>query len=342
MYNKFSFVKKTISLVLAAALMASLSGCGSLDTADISDAFDPYATSASYGIGGKTGTIPGFSANIAVPASDTVANSNVDSALSESSMIVDLSSNEMLCGKNIYERLYPASTTKILTALVVIKNCSNLDETLTVSENALDLESGSSVAGLAVGDVITVRDALYGMMLASGNDAAIALAEYVSGSVSAFADLMNDTARMIGATNSHFVNPNGLQDSEHYTTVYDLYLIFNEAIKNEVFYDIVTAFSHTATYTSGGESVTKTWDSTCRYMAGTATAPEGVTVLGAKTGTTSTAGSCLVLLSENSRGDRFISVALAATERNEVYSLMNQLMSLENTESGDAASGGAK
>lgn len=322
------FGKKSIAALSVVFCLAA--GCG-FSSVTLDDAYDVFDTSSAYGIGSEPVAVFGFSSDIAVPESDTIDNDAVDTGLAEASLICDLNTNNILCSKNVYEQLYPASTTKILTALVVLRNCSDLDATLTVSENALALETGSSVAGLAVGDVITVRDALYGMMMASGNDAAVALAEYISGTTSAFADLMNDTANSIGATNSHFVNPNGLHDADHYTTAYDLYLIFNEAIKNETFYDIVTCREYSASYQdSTGASVSKTWNSTCRYMAGTATAPDNVTVLGAKTGTTSTAGSCLVLLSENASGKKYISVALGATTRDDVYSLMNQLMSLEN------------
>nr|MCR4841776.1 D-alanyl-D-alanine carboxypeptidase [Eubacterium sp.] len=162
------------------------------------------------------------------------------------------------------------------------------------------------------------------------NDAAVALAEYVSGSVSAFAELMNQTATSMGATNSHFVNPNGLTDPDHYTTVYDLYLIFHAALKNQDFYDLITTTEYTAEYhDASGAAVTNSWHSTCRYLSGSTTAPDGVTVLGGKTGTTTAAGSCLVLLSQNSDGDSFISVVLASQTRDNLYILMNQLLSIE-------------
>lgn len=117
----------------------------------------------------------------------------------------------MLYSQNLFEKLYPASTTKILTAYIILKNC-DLNATVTVSHDAANPGHSSSVCGLKEGDIITVQDLLYGLLLESGNDAAIALAEYCSGSVEEFAKLMNSTAKSFGATNSNFVNPSGLPD----------------------------------------------------------------------------------------------------------------------------------
>ncbi len=320
--------KKIKAAAFVALFGIIISGCGSTEGLD--NVYSVFKSSAAYGLGADSAIIKGFSTNIAVPSSDTVDTGTVQSDLAESSLIVDVSSANVLSCRNIYEKLYPASTTKILTALVVIQNTSNLDENLTVSSKALELESGSSVAGLNTGDVISVRDALYGMMLASGNDAAVALAEHVGGSVEVFCDMMNSTAKSLGATGSNFVNPNGLHNENHYTTAYDLYLIFNEAIKNETFYQIVTTSEYSASYSDkNGDTVNKTWQSTCRYLSESEEAPEGVTVLGAKTGTTSLAGSCLVLLSSGKSDKKYISVILGATTRDDVYELMNQLLSLE-------------
>ena len=116
-----------------------------------------------------------------------------------------------------------ASTTKILTAITVIENCENLDQIISVPKEAVGIE-GSSIY-LARGEKISVRDLLYGLMLRSGNDAAMALAIHTAGSVNGFCRLMNDTAKKIGALNSNFVNPHGLHHPEHYTTAYDLAII---------------------------------------------------------------------------------------------------------------------
>lgn len=130
-----------------------------------------------------------------------------------------------------------------MTALVVIENC-DLDETVEVTADAAGTE-GSSMY-LSCGEKLSVRDLLYGLMLLSGNDAAVALAVHVGGTVESFVRIMNDRAAKLGLTNTHFVTPNGLHDAEHYTTAYELALIGAEALKNETFRQIVSTQYYTA------------------------------------------------------------------------------------------------
>ena len=144
---------------------------------------------------------------------------------------------------NIHEKIYPASTTKILTALTAMELC-DMDETVTVSQDAaassFDIEA--QVCGLQEGDQISMEALLNGLLLHSGNDNAVAIAEYAGdGSVEDFVNLMNKKAEELGATNTHFVTPNGLHDENHYTTAYDMYLIFNECIKHQEFMDIISS-----------------------------------------------------------------------------------------------------
>ena len=241
--------------------------------------------------------------------------------------VFNTASGEIPYAQNIYDKLYPASTTKILTAYLAIQY-GNLDDIVTISENAVNLDSDSSNCGLIAGDRMTLRDLLFGLMMKSGNDAAIAIAEHLSGSCEAFAAKMNEEARLLGATASHFVNPNGLPDENHYTSVYDLYLLFQEAIGNETFCELIKTPSYTTNYThADGTAATQDWTSTNLYFTGEATAPEGFSVIGGKTGTTGEAGYCLVLLSENSVGQRIISIVLKADCRSNLYLLMNQILS---------------
>jgi D-alanyl-D-alanine carboxypeptidase (penicillin-binding protein 5/6) len=164
----------------------------------------------------------------------------------------------------------------------------------------------------------------------SGNDAANTIAEMISGSTEAFAQLMNEEAQALGATNSHFVNPHGLSDEEHYTTLYDLYLIFQAAVSDDTFCTIINTGSHTATYqNSAGETVTAEWSTTNRYLKGEQEAPEGVTVVGGKTGTTDAAGYCLVLYSKDDSGTPYISIVLKGDSRDDLYVQMNELLALE-------------
>lgn len=267
-----------------------------------------------------------FGANLCVGGIENIGLDTTDQQVCEGAGVFNTATGEIPYAKNIYERLYPASTTKVLTCYLALQY-GNLDDIVTVSANAVDMASDSSVCGLKAGDQITLRDLLYGLMLRSGNDAAVAIAEYISGDVETFAGLMNNTAAGLGATGTHFVNPNGLPDENHYTTVYDLYLILNAAMQDTTFLDIIQAPGYTANYIDAtGTPVTQEWASTNKYIAGTENAPEGITIIGGKTGTTGEAGYCLVLLSQNSSGQNIISIVLKADCRDNLYLLMNEML----------------
>lgn len=153
-------------------------------------------------------------------------------------ILVDAASGAVLYEKNADQPYYPASITKILTALIIIENC-NLEDMVTFSDRAVnDVESGSSNMGALPGDQLTVRDCLYGLMLASANECANALAEHCSGSIEAFADLMNQKALSLGCSKSHFVNPSGLNNENHFVTARDMALITKAAIENPTFLEI--------------------------------------------------------------------------------------------------------
>ena len=187
--------------------------------------------------------------------------------------------------------------------------------------------SGSSICGLKPGDQLTLDQALYGLMLCSGNDAANVIAEYISGSTDKFAELMNKEAQALGATQSHFVNPHGLPDDNHYTTAYDLYLIFNAAIKDDRFVNYISTKKYTTSYTdASGAQVDQVWVNTNGYLKGTYDMPENVTVIGGKTGTTEAAGSCLVLYSESQDKKPYISIVLKGNSKKELYTLMTELL----------------
>ena len=153
-------------------------------------------------------------------------------------ILMDADTGTILYGKNENQAYYPASITKILTALIVLEKC-DLDEMVTFShDDVYNVEAGSSTAGIDEGDVLTVRDCLYALLLASANESANALACHVSGSREAFAELMNEKAASLGCTGSHFANPSGLNDENHYTTAHDMALIAQAAIKNPTFVEI--------------------------------------------------------------------------------------------------------
>ncbi|MDD3168569.1 MAG: D-alanyl-D-alanine carboxypeptidase [Eubacteriales bacterium] len=158
----------------------------------------------------------------------------------QNAIMIEVNSGEVLFEKNADQKSYPASITKIMTALLAIENGSP-DKPVKISENAAGVE-GSSIY-LAPGEKISLRDLVYGLMLRSGNDAAIAIAEEIGGSKSSFVIMMNKRAREMGACNTNFVNPNGLHDPEHYTTARDMAMISKAAMKNPEFKKVASTKS---------------------------------------------------------------------------------------------------
>jgi len=242
--------------------------------------------------------------------------------------LFDVNGQQVDFAGKLHERLYPASTTKILTALVAIKN-GNLSDMVTVSENAssTSFSADEQVCGIQTGDQISLQDLLYGLLLQSGNDTAVAIAEHIGGSVSAFADMMNEQAKELMATNSHFVNPSGLHDEDHYTTAYDLYLIFNECIKHPEFVEIIGTSGYTAHITDAdGNTSEMEFEPTNYYAAGITELPQKATVIGGKTGTTDEAGSCLILLNEDENNNPYISIVMGADTKDILYRDMTAII----------------
>ena len=229
------------------------------------------------------------------------------SVQAESGIVIDADTGTVLWGQNIHNQYFPASITKIMTALIVIEKCS-LDETVTFSHNAVfNVEAGSSNAGINEGDKLSVKDCLYALLLKSANESANALAEHVAGSTEAFAEMMNAKAKELGCTDTHFANPSGLNNPEHYTSTYDMALIARAAFLNPTFEEI---------------------DSTTYYkLPPNSITPEGLTIypghkmlkkstpyyypgiVGGKTGYTTLAGNTLVTCAERD-GVRLIAVIM--------------------------------
>lgn len=230
---------------------------------------------------------------------------------------------------NIHERMYPASLTKLMTALVVFDSGADLSETVTVSKNA---DSGTfavdeQTCGIKEGDKLTLESLLYGLLVYSGNDNAVAIAEHIAGSEDKFADMMNEKAAGIFATRSHFVNSNGLHNEDHYTTAYDMYLIFNACMKYDKFMEIIQADSYTAEIkrADGSETSIK-WEPTNYYALGEAKLPKSGKIIGGKTGTTQKAGNCLILLDESDGGKPYISIVMGAGTKELLYQDMTALI----------------
>lgn len=239
--------------------------------------------------------------------------------------VFSVDNGQVLVQKNLFERRNPASTTKIMTALLAIKE-GDLSELVTVGDEVI-VEAGSSLAHIHPGDTLTMEQLLYGLMLASGNDAAAAIAVHMAGSLDAFAEQMNDLAWELGATDTHFTNPHGLTDENHYTTAYDLYLMYNEAMKYETFRNIVGTVRYTAAYTDGeGQPKNQEWENSNQYLSGKVAEPEGITAVGGKTGTTSAAGSCLVLNCQDETNQDYVAVVLKAENRSALYEDMTNII----------------
>ena len=288
-HKKRRFVSALMAFLMAFKVTAyatvSMTGPGVQETAAASDATAATGTATS-----GTGT-------------STVAEPTIQS---EGAVVMDAATGTVLYGKNQNTRYYPASITKLMTALLVLENCQ-LGDTVTFSKTATEnLEAGAVSLKLTEGDKLTVEQCLYGLLLKSANEVANGLAEKVSGSVSGFASLMNQKAAALGCTGTHFVNPNGLNDTNHYTTPYDMALIARAAFQNDTLRKIDTTLSYKfpATKNAGERTITMghkmMYSTDSRYYPG---------IIGGKTGYTSKAGNTLVTGAEKN-GVRLIAVVM--------------------------------
>ena len=260
--------------------------------------------------------------NTAVTTADndssvTALASNSPALDATAALLVSPDSGMVLYSKNADQKRYPASTTKIMTALLTLENVSNLDETVT--SEAVDFENvtaDSSNAGILLGEQVTVRDLLYALMLPSANEAAYMLARHVGGSWEQFVDMMNDRAAELGCTGTHFCNPCGLHEEDHYTTAYDLYLIAKEAMKDVTFRDIVSTVQHRMAKTNLHEE--RIIYTTNQLIFSSFQPWSYANCLGIKTGHTSQAGNCFVGYAEY--GDaKLFSVVLGCSDSSKEY-----------------------
>ena len=214
----------------------------------------------------------------------------------QAAIVSDVTSGQVLAEKNAHQRLAPASTTKIATALVALQR-GQLEEQVTVHESAL---IGGARMGLSPGQVVTLEELLYGLLLRSGNDAAMAIAQHIGGSVDGFVEMMNQEARDLGLTDTHFANPHGLDAPDHYSSAYDLMVLARQALANPAFAEIVS----THEYTFRGRRL-----SNRNELLGNYPGADGV-----KTGTTAGAGECLAA-SATRNGHQVLVVVLGSQDR---------------------------
>ena len=285
---------------------AETTGASTAPSAGTANVTGPGAGISQGQTGGQTGE--GSQTNTGSQTGGGTTESNVakPEIQSEAAVLLDASTGNLLFSKNGDTKYYPASITKLMTALLVAEKCS-LSDKVTFSKTATtNLESGAVTLGLVEGDTLTVEQSLYGLMLKSANEVANGLAEHISGSVAAFAGLMNARAKELGCTGTNFVNPNGLNNSSHYTTPHDMALIARAAFQNDTVRKVASTLSYQipATKNAGARTVTMghkmLYPSDSRYYAG---------IIGGKTGYTSLAGNTLVTCVERD-GVRLIAVIM--------------------------------
>ena len=305
---------------------ACFTGCGRVITNSYesvrasSEQINPMVTSQTTSIREKS-----FATGLCLPE-DTAAGKSKGLKVKDAGLF-DLSSKRTLYGAGLTERVYPASTTKLMTALVAVKH-GNPQQRIWISERAAYPGADAQRLVLDPGDSMTLEQALNYLLVFSANDVAIAIAENIGGSYDEFIKMMNQEAKALGATGTHFTNPHGLHDDDHYTTPYDLYLILNEAVKSDLIRGILPKSEYNTTFTGeDGEDKSIAVRATDAYLTGEIDPPEGVTVIGGKTGTTELAGHCLVIYTENAKKHHFISVLMKTESLEDLYDGMNSLLS---------------
>lgn len=243
------------------------------------------------------------------PGAHAVAREDEPKIRSSAALLYEVNSGEIIYEKNIRQKAYPASTTKIMTALLAIENCQ-MDEPVTVTRTALNTVSpGSSIAGLQNGEVLTMYQMLECLLVASGNDAAAVIAAHVGGSVEKFVEMMNTRSDELGCTSTHYMNPSGLHDENHYTTAEDLLKVTAEAMKHSEFTEIVARAQVTIPETNKVDHP-RYFNNTNQLLSQATTSVNLYSkATGVKTGHTTPAGYCLVSSAEDA-GLSFIAVVL--------------------------------
>jgi len=251
-------------------------------------------------------------------------------------LLIDDTDKTVLAAKNPHLRMYPASTTKIMTALVVCdqieKGNIHLDDVVTV-ENYYDLtEHDLLPCTYKKGSRITIENLLYGLLVESDNYTALILADYIAGSEAAFVDMMNEKAMDIGATNTHFNNPHGLDDPEHhYTTAYDMYLMVRQAYQYDIIRTIDSVSEYSCTYmNSEGRSENLDYKATNAFLTGQAELPTGFHIEIWKTGTTYKSGSCLAMYVSNGDKLYFVFASTGVNKQTLYDSLIRMLCLIDN------------
>lgn len=321
-------MKKSILFLLVTATIA-LAGCRNSSNEFL--AYESLSDAAGQAIDTSVTQSDFFAENLAV-VSEEVNRGGDDLLTSGSTLLINLTDNQVIYADHVYDRMFPASLTKLMTALVVL-SYGELTDSVTVSFNASHIpEPGARVCGYQEGDVISMEALLNSLLVYSGNDAAIAIAEHMGQSEAEFVKIMNKKATEIGAVHSNFVNASGLHDDNQYTTAYDMYLIFNTLIKYDTFRNIISSASYTAVYKDkDGNAQEKVLNSTNNF-----TGPEeedaSVEILGGLTGATKKAGSLGILLCKDSNNKEYVLMILDAANNDTLHSQISHLLTLTGTD----------
>ena len=318
--------KRIISLIIISSLLL-LNACG----AKIN--YDTKRLINNLYLANEDMFAVGTAKNIVVP--DVYNEKEVDNVGAESYFVasLDRQKSNYIKYHNAYKKMPMASLTKLMTALIVLENCDDLNKEFYVSPDDVDLEKDESTANLRSGDRLRVIDLLYGLLVPSGNDAALVLANNLVGNYDNFIIMMNNEAERLGALNTHFANPHGLNSDYHFTTAYDLFLITRELAKYDIFKEITSSKEYTANiYQSDGTIRTEKWVNTNLFVTEELLLSTNTKLLGTKTGNTEAAGSCLVLyVEDNNKKNKYISVVLKAkTKRNSYYNTNALLSGIPN------------
>lgn len=248
----------------------------------------------------------------------------------KSAILIDDTNKECLYSLSGYDRIFPASMTKVMSGILIMdalnEGVIQLEDKITLSHN-IPLDPDAARLDLKMGDTISVKDLIYGYLIRSLNDCGIVLAEMISGSEAAFVEAMNQKAYTLGATNTHFVNCHGLHDENHYTTPYDLYLFFRAFADYDFVKEIDAITEYTLAYTNAeGKEVTLLIKSTNGFMSGEYNLDSRFELGAWKSGTTKAAGNCLVM-QVFSNNHTYYLVVSGASEREVLYKSMMKMLS---------------
>jgi len=269
---------------------------------------------------------PFFADELCATAEDITDSSEISTGSLTAACIYDLERKEVAYSYHANERLSPASLTKIMTALIVLENCPDLNEMVTIGDVRI-AESGAQLFGFEEGDRISLKNLLYTTVIYSANDGALALAQHVAGGEEAFVAMMNEKAEMLGATHTNFTNPHGLTSEEHYTTAYDLYLMFQAALKYPEFQEMIHTDKMTVEYTAADGSLTsKDIITTNRFLTENYSFADGIEIIGGKTGSTNAAGKCIILYALDQTSSPYIAVVMGAEDTDGLYRTAKQLI----------------